>query len=149
MKKVFHLVIMIVAVTGMMLMFSTKSMAVTMPAGEYAGISIEKGSTNNVTYESGGVGIEERAAMQQSMHNYNLRLVFANMKGWYLASVPVQIKNGEGNVVLKKESNGPWFWANLPAGNYEVTASLNNKQEVHKVDVGHAPQNVEFTWKAK
>ena len=144
MKKVFYLMIMLVALVGMMVMFSTKSMAAMAP--EYAGISIEKGSANNVTYETGGVGIEERAAMNQSIHNYNLRLVFATMKGWYLAAIPVQIRTPDGKVLLNTTSNGPWFWAKLPAGQYEVMASYDKKQEVHKIDVGKTPQSVEFTW---
>jgi hypothetical protein len=147
MKKAFHVMVMVVAVVGMMLMFSTKSMAASMPAGEFAGISIEKGSVNNVTYETGGVGIEERAAMDKSVKDYNLRLVFATMKGLYLAGVPVQIKTPDGKVILNKQSNGPWFWAKLPAGTYEVMASYNNKKEVHKVDLSKGPQSVEFTWK--
>jgi hypothetical protein len=145
MKKVLYFMVIVVAMIGMTLMFSTKSMAAMMP--ESAGTTIEKGSANNVSYETGGVGIEERAAMDQSMHNYNLRLVFATMKGWYLASIPVQIQTPEGKVLLSKESNGPWFWVKLPAGQYEVVASRGNKKEVHKVEVGKTPQSVEFTWK--
>jgi hypothetical protein len=147
MKRILYFVTMVIAFVGMMLVFSTKSMAAAMPEGVFAGISIEKGNVNNVKYETGGVGLEERAAMQKSMKGYNLRLTFATMKGLYLASVPVQIKGADGKVLLSKESNGPWFWVNLPAGQYEVVASYDKKQEVHKVDVGKAPQSVEFTWK--
>ena len=116
------------------------------PTGEYAGITIEKGHAKDVAYETGGVGIEERAAMQKSMKDYNVRLVFANTKGWYLSSIPVQINGTGGKVILNKESNGPWFWVKLPQGSYEIVASCGNKQEVHKIDVGKTPQSVEFTW---
>jgi hypothetical protein len=147
MKRILYFVSMVVAFVGMMLIFSTKTMAATMPEGEFAGITIEKGNVNNVKYETGGVGLEERSAMQKSMKDYNLRLTFATMKGLYLASVPVQIKAADGKVLLSKESNGPWFWVNLPAGQYEVVASYDKKQEVRKVDLSKSPQRVEFTWK--
>jgi hypothetical protein len=146
MKKVFYLMVMVAALFGMTLMFSTKSVAAMAPTGEFAGITIEKGHVGNVTYETGGVGLEERAAMQKSIKDYNVRLVFANTKGWYLSSIPVQIKGTDEKVLLNKESNGPWFWVSLPQGSYEIVASRGNKQEVHKIDVSKAPQNIEFTW---
>jgi hypothetical protein len=147
MKKILYLMVMFVAFAGMMLMFSTTTMAATAPEGGFAGTSIEKGSMNNVTYETGGVGLEERTAMQKSIHAYNLRLTFATIKGAYLSDVPVEIKTLQGKVVLSKASNGPWFWVNLPAGQYEVAASFYNKKEIHKIDVGKAPRRIEFTWK--
>ena len=146
MKNILYFMIMFGTLVGMTLMYSTKGMAATMPQGEFAGINIEKGTANGVTYETGGVGLEERAAMNESLHHYNLRLVFANAKGWYLSAVPVQIQTPDGKVLLSKKSNGPWFWAKLPAGQYEVMASYDKKQEVHKIDVGKTPQSVEFTW---
>jgi hypothetical protein len=146
MKKIFYFMAMVAALVGMTLMFSTKSMAAMAPTDEFAGITIEKGHAKDVAYETGGVGIEERATMQKSMKDYNVRLVFANTKGWYLSSVPVQINGTDGKVLLKEESNGPWFWVKLPQGSYEIVASYGNKQEVHKIDVGKTPQNVEFMW---
>jgi hypothetical protein len=147
MNKVIYFIIMVVASVGMMLMFSTERVEASMPAGHFSGVTIEKGSVNNVTYETGGVGIEERAAMQEGIKGYDLRLIFATTKGYYLASIPVQIKTPDGKVLLSKKSNGPWFWAELPSGHYEVVASYKNREEMHKVDVGMRPQNVEFTWK--
>ena len=146
MKRVFYVMATAAASVGMVLMFSTKSMAASMPAGEFAGISIEKGHVDNLTYETGGVGIEERAAMQKSIKDYNVSLVFANTKGWYLSSIRVQIKGADGKIRLNKESNGPWFWVKLPQGLYEIVASHGGKQEVQKIDVGKTPQNIEFTW---
>jgi hypothetical protein len=79
----------VIVAAALTLMYSGQSMAAKAPTGEFAGISTEKGNVNGVTYESGGVGIEERAAMDRSMHAYDLRLVFANTKGWDLAYIPV------------------------------------------------------------
>ena len=62
MKNILYFMIMFGTLVGMTLMYSTKGMAATMPQGEFAGINIEKGTANGVTYETGGVGLEERAA---------------------------------------------------------------------------------------
>ena len=147
MKKVFFFIMMVAASVGMMLMSSTESMAAPMPASEFAGITIQKGTMNNMPYETGGVGLEERAAMKGSIDDYNVRLIFATRKGLYLDSIPVQIKTLDGKVLLSKESNGPWFWVKLPAGRYEVSATYNDKKEVLKVDAGMSPRSVEFAWK--
>jgi hypothetical protein len=147
MKRVLSIMIMNVALICMILMFSGKSMAAMMPSGEFAGIAIERGSANHVMYQTGGVGIEERAAMLKGVKDYSLKLIFATTKGLYLAAIPVQIKTPEGKVILSKESNGPWFWVNLPTGKYEVVASYKNLKRVLKVDMGITPQSVELAWK--
>ena len=147
MKKVLSIMIVNVALICMILMFSGESMAARMPSGEVAGITIQKGSANHVMYQTGGVGIEERAAMLKGIEEYSLRLVFATTKGLYLAAIPVQIRTPEGKVTLSKESNGPWFWVNLPAGKHEVVASYKNIKRVLKVDMGMTPQSVELAWK--
>jgi hypothetical protein len=140
-------VIMNLALICMILVFSGKSMAAMIPSGEFAGISIQKGSANHVMYQTAGVGLEERAAMLKGIEGYSLRLVFATTKGLYLAAIPVQIRTPEGKVTLSKESNGPWFWVNLPAGKYEVVASYKNIKRVLKVDMGMTPQSLELAWK--
>jgi hypothetical protein len=146
MNKISHIIMIVIVATALTLMYSAQSMAAKTPTGEFAGISVEKGNVNGVTYESGGVGIEERAAMDHSMQAYDLRLVFASTKGWDLGHVAVLIKTSDGTVLLSKESNGPWFWVNLKPGTYEVVASHNGDREVHKVNVAKTPQSVEFTW---
>jgi uncharacterized protein (DUF2141 family) len=146
MNKISHIIMIVIVAAALTLMYSAQSMAAKTPTGEFAGISIEKGNVNGASYESGGVGIEERAAMDHSIHAYDLRLVFANTKGWDLGHVAVLIKASDGTVLLSKESNGPWFWVNLKPGTYEVMVSHNGDREVHKVVVGKRPQSVEFTW---
>jgi hypothetical protein len=71
-------------------------------------------------------------------------LVFS---GEGLAAIPVQIRTPEGKAILSKESNGPWFGVNLPAGKYEVVASYKNIKRVLKVDMGMTPQSLELAWK--
>ena len=146
MNKISHIIMIVIVAGALTLLYSAKGMAATTPTGEFAGVSIQKGSANGVTYETGGVGIEERAAMDHSIHAYDLRLVFSNTKGWDLASIPVQIKSADGKVLLSEEANGPWLWVNLPPGSYVVSATYKNHTEVHRVNVAKTPQSVEFTW---
>jgi glucose/arabinose dehydrogenase len=58
-----------------------------------------------------GVGIQGRAAAK---------------------SVPYTLKGGE---MVNVTCPGPWVLANLPAGNYKVTATFNGKSETRSVTV--------------
>lgn len=72
----------------------------------------------------GGVGIEERAAIEQKASDYNLKLTFARKgSGAYLFGVKVVVRNKQGGVVLDTVASGPLLLAKLPAGEYTVTAT--------------------------
>ena len=60
--------------------------------------------------------LEERAAIEGMAKNYNLKLVFALFSEEYLSNLMVGIKDARGKLLLHTESNGPWFLANIPAG---------------------------------
>ena len=93
----------------------------------------EQGTTgNNLPYMTGGVGLDERAAMTKMAWKYNLKLEFARPSGAYLAKINVRIQNSKGSRVVDMESDGPWFFAQLPPGDYEVTVSHLDKKEAQK-----------------
>src|SRR5690606_37917825 len=72
----------------------------------------------------GGIGAEERAAMEAKAADYNLRLTFATkVSGAYLSDVKVAIRNARGETVLDTVAAGPWLFARLPRGEYRVAAS--------------------------
>jgi len=78
----------------------------------------------NVTYVSGGIADDWQQSMESQRSQYNLHLLFAEIgTGAYFANLPVQITDGSGNTVLSAVSQGPFFYARLPAGRYTVTAS--------------------------
>jgi hypothetical protein len=75
---------------------------------------IEEGVFGHVRYVSGGVSLEEREAMKAMAKDFDLKLVFAMASGEYLSHILVVIKDAQGNTLLSKESQGPWFFVKLP-----------------------------------
>lgn len=76
---------------------------------------------------SGGVGLEERQAMESQAGNFNLKLAFAAPGGEYFDNVGVMIAQTNGKKVYEGNSDGPWFFIKLPPGRYTVAATMNGK----------------------
>lgn len=122
-------------------------MAVQSAMAQSGASFIEKGAIGGVQYLSGGVGLEERAAMEGMAKDYNLKLVFALSSGECLSNLMVGIKDAHGKLLLHTESNGPWFLANIPAGQYKITVSYGDEKKVRSVEVGKGLRTVMFHWK--
>ena len=110
-------------------------------------------SDQGIRYLSGGVGDSERTELDAMSHQYNLRLLFAMQgSGEYLSAVRVNILDARGGTVLTAESQGPWFFTQLPPGNYVVDVSTPGqglqqpqRQEVHIGDSGQS--RLDFRWR--
>ena len=104
-------------------------------------------NTGNVTYVSGGVGQESLDQLSSITREFNLKLVFALNSGAYLSGVQVQIADAKGTTILDAMSDGPWFMAKLPTGNYQVMATVAGKVEKRRVTVGPSQlKTVDFRW---
>lgn len=110
-------------------------------------------SDQGIRYLSGGVGDGERTELDALSNQYNLRLLFAMQgSGEYLAAVRVNILDAHGGTVLTAQSRGPWFFTQLPPGDYVVDASTPGqglqqpqRQEVHIGDSGQS--RLDFRWR--
>ena len=117
--------------------FSAEAPATPLMVKDYEGIP----------YVSGGIGLDEREALSAIASEYNLKIVFALKEGNYLADASVLIKDAQGKTVLDAVSDGPWFYARLPAGHYAVTATMMEKANTEKVQIKPAGQSVlHFYW---
>ncbi len=90
------------------------------PAG-----ALQRGtSATGVAYVSGGVGDDETRALAAERHAYSLWLTTAvRRSGAYLSDVLVRIREADsGLLVLDARMDGPWLFAALPPGRYEVEA---------------------------
>ena len=129
----------------LMLLFG---MVVTLSPGyamAYSGPSYyAMGSMNGVKYLAGGVGLSERTHMQEMANDYNVKMVFADSAGAYLSNVGVEIQNSNRNNLLQTYSNGPWFFAKLPAGQYTITVTHDGKTKTRKLVVSKASQEMTF-----
>ncbi|RJR51307.1 MAG: carboxypeptidase regulatory-like domain-containing protein [Desulfobacteraceae bacterium] len=123
-------------------------MSASIVFGQEPRFMTEKEAVNqNTRYMSGGVGIGERQAMEKMAEGYDLKLVFATIEGNYLSFVDVKITDQKGNQVLTAQSNGPWFYADLPPGSYKVSASHNGVEKSHNLVLDSGLEEVVLHWK--
>ena len=125
-------------------------MLVLSPLASTAATSsfIAQGQSNGIAYVCGGVGMDERTAMDAMAKDYNVKLVFVEAPKDYVSGVKVIIEDHSGKLLLETTSSGPWFWAKLPQGDYRVIASLHNHREMKHLKVAGGVDTVEFFWKA-
>lgn len=88
--------------------------------------AVERGLTDaGIAYASGGIGIEERRQLHSEKNRYSLWVAtVAKGSGAYLASARVRVTSLDGAVIIDRAMDGPWFFAALPPGRYEVSASV-------------------------
>lgn len=68
---------------------------------------------------SAGVGEDGRTPHPE----YSVKLVFAELKGPYMAQVRVQVTDAQGGTVVDMVSEGPWLFLDLAPGDYRVKAT--------------------------
>ena len=81
-------------------------------------------------YMEGGVGIDERQLMAERDDNFNVKLIFAEKSGIYMADVKLVFTNQKGEEVVNTTAEGPWFYIQLPTGQYDVKASFAGRTKV-------------------
>ena len=105
-------------------------------------------TSGGVSYMTGGVGLDESAAIKAAEKDFNLSLLFAQTKrGEYLSDVKVSIADQAGKAVLKVVSDGPMLLVRLPAGAYKVSADHGGKTVVKTVQVAaKGVARASFVW---
>ncbi len=101
-----------------------------------------------VTFVSGGVGGDERSAMQAIRGEYNLSLLFSVQgSGEYLSDLNVTVTDLKGNAFLEAKSDGPMLFAKLKPGRYRVTVEQDG-QAIRKTAtiVGNKRTSLSFIW---
>jgi hypothetical protein len=84
-----------------------------------------RGSTEaGVTFLSGGVTADDRTSMYVERGRYNLWVTtVAKPSGAYLTDARLRVVDVNTNkAVLERTMDGPWLFARLPAGKYDVSA---------------------------
>ncbi|HML62401.1 MAG TPA: hypothetical protein PKD41_16020 [Solidesulfovibrio sp.] len=97
-----------------------------------------------VPYLTGGIGSDERAAMDAMAGAYTLKLEFARADRAYLGDVPVAIR---GPVATQLTAEGPILLLRLPPGRYAVTATARGASRTQSVVVGKTGlSRLAFLW---
>lgn len=111
------------------------------------GAAKEPTTQGDVSYVTGGVGTDERAELEAMSGRFNLKVMHAVPNGDFVSDVQMRISNAQGQLVLDVVTNGPLFYAQLPAGTYSVTCSFKGQEQKHSVQVGSGKQTeLKLTW---
>ena len=88
-----------------------------------------------ISYLSGGVGKPEREQLRALEKDFNLKILFAQTDGKYVANVKAVVSDAKGRKLLEHVADGPYFMARMPAGEYSVAATFAGKTQTRKVGV--------------
>jgi hypothetical protein len=101
----------------------------------------------DVSYTSGGVGLDESHALLREQAHWPLSLRFTGPTADYLSGVNVRIVGGKGGEVLSTESMGPYMLVKLPPGSYTVYAKYKDQEKKQAVTVaGPGKAKAAFHW---
>ncbi|MFA5941469.1 MAG: carboxypeptidase-like regulatory domain-containing protein [Sinimarinibacterium sp.] len=88
-----------------------------------------------VSFLTGGIGIDEARAMRGERMKYPLAMTFVQRYGessQFLAHILVEISRDDGSPVLCATSEGPYLFADLPAGRYHVSATTDGGRVIER-----------------
>ncbi|MGG2022131.1 carboxypeptidase regulatory-like domain-containing protein [Pseudomonas sp. S8] len=145
MKRVLSFLLPIAAVAA--LAFPAMLQAANLDPIDSAGVQVQQQQQNGINYLSGGIGLDESKAIQQTP-GYNLHMTYSvGMQNEYAANVDVTIEKASGQTVLTLNQAGPLVYVQLPPGKYIVRATLNGQERRDVTDVGSGTaRNLVFHW---
>lgn len=98
-------------------------------------------------YLSGGIGEEEIEYFRLVRNDYNVRLLFAEKDGTYVAGVTLSVADERRESVLELEDAGPYVLIRLPKGVYRIKVGYEGKSTEQRVDLREVPaQERVFRW---
>jgi len=101
----------------------------------------------DVTYVSGGVGLDESTALRRAQSQWPLTLRFTGPNAAFVANVQVRIVDAKGATVLDTTSKGPYMLVRLRPGRYTVHASYSGVDRSQAVTVrGNGSARASFAW---
>lgn len=112
-------------------------------------IVITEGKTaEGFPYLTGGVGSDERLALEERAKAFNVKLVFALSDGSYVAGVKLEIAGAKNQMIVSTTTTGPWFYIQLPPGTYSVKATFaGQSKEVKSLRVSQDKRTYQvFVW---
>lgn len=105
-----------------------KSLALALGvAAALPALALTEGHGDRGRFVSGGVTSDEIAMINSEKSQYPLSiLTVAQGSGAYLADVHVRITDAQSQQVLETTMDGPYLLVDLPAGRYQVEATLGS-----------------------
>lgn len=101
----------------------------------------------DLTFVTGGVGLDESQALREAAPHWPLALRFTGSGSDYLADVHVHITDAQGAAVLQADSRGPYMLVKLHPGRYTVQASYEGHDQTRSVVLKHGShEKLDFSW---
>lgn len=94
---------------------------------------------------SGGVGDEERSKMESQVGRYSMRLVLSSRNGQYVVADSISVRK-QGAEVMQINDAGPLVYAQMPPGQYSITANYKGVVQTRTVTIGPRATDVHLTW---
>ena len=94
---------------------------------------------------SGGVGDEERSKMESQVGRYSMRLVLSARNGQYVVADSISVRK-QGAEVMQINDAGPLVYAQMPPGQYSITANYKGVVQTRTVTIGPRATDVHLTW---
>jgi hypothetical protein len=94
---------------------------------------------------SGGVGDEERDKMESQVGRYSMRLVLSARNGHYIVADSISVRK-QGAEVMQINDAGPLVYAQMPPGQYAITANYKGVIQTRTVTIGQRATDVHLTW---
>jgi hypothetical protein len=127
----------------------TAALAAAVPAAATTGTA--EMSAGTVAYLASGKSKEDSAAMRHVARYYPLVLEFARKAAPRLqqpGDIDVMIKDRNGKLMLRAMAEGDLLLANLPVGEYAVSATYNGVPILQNVTVEKGQHHkLDFEWK--
>ncbi|MGF6568138.1 hypothetical protein SAMN05443245_2906 [Paraburkholderia fungorum] len=104
----------------------------------------------DVSFVSGGVGLDESKALQQAQSHWPLSLRFTGPGSEFVADVKVRVVDAHNTEVLNTSSRGPYMLVKLHPGHYTVHAQYKDRDQSKSVTVpASGNTKAAFYWGAK
>lgn len=89
----------------------------------------------DVSFVSGGVGLDESRALRRAESQWPLSLRFTGPNSEYLADVHVRLVDAHNSEVLNTTSRGPYMLVRLRPGRYTVHAQYKDREQTRAVTI--------------
>ncbi len=108
--------------------------------------AVEPQQQNNIAFVTGGIGDEEREALNEAKARYNLHVLSSSRDGAFTGDTKLSIQDHKGNTLVTADA-GPLFYAALPAGKYVLMAENNGMEQKKPISIGKGgSSNVHLVW---
>ncbi|AWV05495.1 hypothetical protein DM992_40010 (plasmid) [Burkholderia sp. JP2-270] len=121
------------------------------PGGNVAAFAdnLSERHDHGIAYITGGVGLDEVAALRSIASRYSMRAQFSSASGESLSGVVLQLRKRDGTLVFSATSDGPYLYAKMPPGTYRMTATFDGVERKRTVTVpARGGVSVTLTWPA-